>query len=183
MPATKQKATLADFRALPEGPPYYELIDGELIEMPSPTPEHQRIVTRLGAKMLNFADEHELGEVFVAPLDTHLTETDAYQPDVLFISDERRDIVGDRIEGAPDLVVEVLSPSTGYYDLTRKRRVYAETGVREYWIVDPKEQTIRVLERPGGEQFEARSETRDEDAAVHSGVLDGFSVRLAELTP
>lgn len=179
MPATKEKATLADFRALPEGPPYYELVGGQLIEMPSPTPTHQRIVTRLSAKMLNFADEHDLGEVFVALLDTHLTDEDAYQPDVLFISHERAAIVEERIEGAPDLVVEVLSPSTGYYDLTQKRRVYAETGAREYWIVDPMERTVDVLENTG-EGFEGRGVLQERDEAT-SKVLEGFSVRLADL--
>jgi len=180
MPALEEKTTLADFQALPEGPPYYELVGGQLIEKPSPTPTHQHIVTRLSAKMLAFVDEHDLGMVYVAPLDTHLTREDAYQPDVLFISHERAGIVGERIEGAPDLVVEVLSPSTGYYDLTAKRRVYAETGAREHWIVDPMEETIDVLSRTEAGGFESRGALPKEDE-VASQVLDGFTVRLADL--
>ena len=182
MPALKEKATLADFQALPEGPPYYELVGGQLIEMPSPTPTHQRIVTELARLMGNFVKKHDLGEVFVAPLDTHLTDEDAYQPDVLFISHERAAIIEERIEGAPDLVVEVLSPSTGYYDLTKKRRVYAETGAQEYWIVDPMEETIDVLGRTEEGAFASRGVRQKTDEAP-SQVLDGFAVRLADLLP
>jgi Uma2 family endonuclease len=183
MPAIKEreKATLADFQALPEGPPYHELISGQLVEMPSPTPTHQRIVFQLARRMADFAEEHDLGEVFVVPLDTHLTDEDAYQPDVLFISRERAGIVEERIEGAPDLVVEVLSPSTGYYDLTAKRRVYAETGAREYWIVDPMEETVEVLTRTEAGDFESRG-ALPKDGEAASQVLDGFTTRLADLT-
>jgi Uma2 family endonuclease len=182
MPALKEKTTLADFRALPEGPPYYELVGAHLIETPSPTSTHQRIVFQLARRMADFADTHDLGEVFVAPLDTHLTNEDAYQPDVLFISHERAGIIGERVEGAPDLVVEVLSPSTGYYDLTKKRRVYAQTGPREYWIIDPMEETVEVLRAGDEGDFES-------GGALHKGgeaasrVLEGFTVRVTDLLP
>ncbi len=181
MPATvKEKKTLADFRALPEGT-LCELIDGELHMTPSPTYTHQHISIRLSSAMLAFVERHELGAVVTAPMDVHLAETEAYQPDILFISNERSDIIEERIEGAPDLIVEILSPSTGYYDLTHKKRIYRETGVREYWIVDPMEQTVEVLWN-AGEAFETHEQARGADL-VHSRLLEGFSIALEDLFP
>ena len=173
--------TLEDFRALPEGT-LAELIDGDLIIMAaSPTPLHQRVSARLGFALYSFVQEHGLGEVLSAPLDVFLTETNAFQPDLLFVSNERQGIIEERVEGAPDLVVEILSPSTGYYDLTKKRRVYREHGVKEYWMVDPMERRIEVLWN-SGEVFERVAEAREE-GTVASRLLDGFAVDLRALFP
>ncbi len=190
--AVEEKKTLADFRALPEGT-LCQLIEGELVMTPSPIYYHQHISIRLASELLRFVEQRGLGTVVTAPMDVHLTETEAYQPDILFISNERAGIIEERIEGAPDLVVEVLSPSTGYapneseevllgcYDLTHKRRVYQEAGVEEYWIVDPMEKTVDVL-RNAGEAFETHDAARVE-GTVASRLLEGFSVELNDLFP
>ena len=173
--------TLEDFRALPEGT-LAELIDGDLILMAaSPTPLHQRVSARLSFALYSFVQEHGLGEVLSAPLDVFLTETNAFQPDIFFLSNERQGIIEERVEGAPDLVGEILSPSTGYYDLTKKRRVYQEHGVKEYWIVDPMERCVEVLWN-SSEAFERVAEARGE-GAVASRLLDGFTVELNSLFP
>ena len=94
-----------------------------------------------------------MGEVYVAPFDVVLSDTDVVQPDVLFVSKRRSDIITpDNIRGAPDLVVEILSPATAERDRTIKLDLYAQHGVQEYWIVDPDAKSITVLVR-GGERF------------------------------
>jgi Uma2 family endonuclease len=142
----KEKQTYDDYLKTPMGGKY-QLIDGEIIEMTSPTPSHQDTVLTLGMLLKKFANENKLGKVFIAPLDIYLGENETYQPDVFFISKERESIIGEKkIEGAPDLVIEVLSESTAYYDLKKKKAVYEKSGVSEYWIVDPEEKNIEIYE-------------------------------------
>jgi len=152
MEAFSRKAyTYADYEKLPEGPAY-QLIDGDLIMTPSPTPFHQIILGRMYSSLAGFVHSRKLGMVFLSPIDVYFSETETYQPDIIFVSHQRRLLIGEKkIEGAPDLVVEILSPGTGYYDLTHKRSVYQASGVKEYWIIDPQERSIEVLENAGNE--------------------------------
>jgi Uma2 family endonuclease len=149
MTKTKKK-TYADYAKLPEGAPI-QLINGEFVESPAPTITHQTVIKVL----FRAADELERqgkGTAFFAPVDVYLGETETYQPDVVFISSSRSAIIGEKkIEGAPDIVMEILSPSTAYYDLRHKKQVYGETGVLEYWIVDPMERTVEVYTNRDGE--------------------------------
>jgi Uma2 family endonuclease len=172
--------TLADLRALPEGT-LAQLIDGEIIMSPAPSVLHQHIVSTLGRLLGNFAVEHGLGAVFVSPIDVVLAGgSQSFQPDVVFVAYERRGIIGvQEIEGAPDLVVEVLSPSTGYYDLTQKRDAYEHAGVREYWIVDPERRTVEVLTLEDGAYRTAA--TAERKGRVASVLLDGFEVEAEAL--
>lgn len=182
MPATAsalRRATAADYLALEEGAPF-QLIGGVLVHEPAPTPWHQRLLLKLMVRLQQVVESRSLGYVYPSPIDVRLDDGNVYQPDVLFISSERESIITDqRIEGAPDLVAEVLSPSTGYYDLTHKRRVYAEHGVREYWVIDPLEQTVTVEQNDDG-RFETLASVRNE-GRVASVLLDGFVVDAAEL--
>ncbi len=142
----KEKQTYEDYLKTPMGGKY-QLIDGEIIEMTSPTPNHQNIVLTLAMLLKKFANESKSGRVFIAPLDIYLGPNETYQPDVFFISKERESIIGEKkIEGAPDLVIEVLSESTAYYDLKKKKAVYEKSGVSEYWIVDAEEKNIEIYE-------------------------------------
>ena len=141
----KEKQTYADYLRTPLGGKY-QLIDGEIIEMTSPTPAHQRLCKKIAALLDQYLSENPIGEVFIAPLDIYLGEHETYQPDVFFISKERQSIIGaKRIEGAPDLVIEVLSESTAYYDLKKKKSVYEKSGVSEYWVVDAEEKNIEIF--------------------------------------
>lgn len=135
----------------------FQVIRGELVVSPSPKRRHQRTVLTLGGILDQYAQKSG-GEVFVAPfdvvLDAHLPEPEnIVQPDIMFVSDERMNIVtDDNIQGAPDLVVEVLSNSTARYDRVGKMGVYAEFGVCEYWILDTDAKVLEVFnltqERP-----------------------------------
>jgi Uma2 family endonuclease len=139
------KFTVADYLTAPEDK-RYQLLDGEMILAPAPTTRHQRILRRLAVVLDEFTASHHLGEVFLAPYDVVLSNYDVVQPDILFVSNERaRFITAANIQGAPDLVVEILSPATEQYDRGYKRTLYARHGVREYWIIDPDAETVEVL--------------------------------------
>lgn len=175
---TKQY-TYEDYEKLPEGAPY-QLIGGELIMTPSPIPYHQIIKRKIEVELIKFVEEKKLGEVLDAPLDVYLSETETYQPDIIFISKDRLNIIGEKkIEAAPDLVIEILSPSTAYYDLKHKKRIYEKSGVKEYWIVDPMEKGIEVYESVKGE-FKVFSQAQEKDR-VKSKLLDGFGVEVEKV--
>lgn len=124
----------------------YELLNGALMISPSPNTAHQSVQVELGWRMAQFVREGRLGHLFFAPTDVVLSRTDVVQPDLLFISSERVDIITPaNIQGAPDLIVEIRSDSTAERDESFKRQLYAESGVEEYWLVDPDAATISVL--------------------------------------
>jgi len=139
------KMTAAEFFLLPEGPPYFQLLDGDLYMSPSPRRYHQKLILRLAVRLQTYLDRHPLGEIYVSPSDVVFTEDTVLNPDIYFVSRERAGILTDQgANGAPDLVVEVLSASTARLDLGRKREVYAESGVREMWVVSPKTQGVEI---------------------------------------
>lgn len=127
------KFTYEDYLLLPKDK-RYELIKGEIYMVPSPTPVHQWESKRRFLALDDHVSEHTLGEVYYAPLDVVLSEEDVVQPDLLYISKERSHILTEKnIQGAPDLVVEILSPGTAERDRTLKRKLYARHGVLECW--------------------------------------------------
>jgi Uma2 family endonuclease len=175
----RDKYTYADYALLPEGAPY-QLIGGELVLTPAPATFHQIVSVRLEHMLLNFVTERGLGLVLHAPVDVYLEERETYQPDIIFIARNRLDIVEKaRINGAPDLVIEILSPSTAYYDMKKKARVYARHGVREYWLVDPEEQSIEVYR--GHEGRFVLDQRVEGTGTVRSAVLEGLEVDAAGL--
>jgi len=138
-----------DYEALPDEP-RCELIYGSFYDKPSPSVLHQAIVGALW-EMLRRAARPAGALVYTAPLDVYLADHSVPQPDLLYISAARRAIIKERIEGSPDLLIEVLSPGTARKDRGEKLRLYAESDVREYWIVDPWERQIEFLRNDDGE--------------------------------
>jgi Uma2 family endonuclease len=119
----------------------YEIIDGIRYDcQPSPTLNHQLLVTQLCSDL--YSTCHAAGTIIVAPMDVHLDEDNIVQPDLIYVANENRSILRTRIEGVPDLLVEILSPSTGTHDKVRKKALYERFGVHEYWIVDSYHRTI-----------------------------------------
>ena len=147
--------TYADYCRLPDDGLQYEVIDGVLYMAPSPHPRHQWTLSNLNDQLKGAVMAMGLGRVYFAPLDVIFPDGDVSQPDLIFVSRDRLHIITNRgVEGPPELVVEVLSPSTRRRDLVLKRRRYANFGVSEYWLADPVNRIIRVLELRGGEYVE-----------------------------
>ncbi|HEV3051620.1 MAG TPA: Uma2 family endonuclease [Longimicrobium sp.] len=137
--------TYEEFARLPDDGNRYEVIAGDLYVTPSPSPLHTRIAFQLASILEAFVARHDLGWVTPAPVDVLLGPDDYVQPDVVFLRRERGAKITDRgIEVPPDLVVEVLSPSTAFRDRGLKRERYADFGVPEYWIIDPQAQRLEV---------------------------------------
>ncbi len=127
---------------LPEGAPY-QLIEGDLIMSPSPKRLHQALLMSLADSVYNHVKKNNSGYVYPSPIDVYLDDKNAYQPDIVFVSKENSSILREGgIDGAPDLVVEILSSSSKDYDAIRKKAVYERTGVKEYIIVDPDNKTV-----------------------------------------
>src|SRR6266567_4238726 len=138
--------TYEDYAAIPEDGHRYEVIRGVLYMLPAPIPKHQKIVKELLYYLKRFVEIPELGEVYIGPVDVELGYRNVVQPDVFVLLNEHFDRETEtRIIGAPDLAIEVASPSTAKYDRCKKQAAYASAGVSEYWIVNPKNQTIEVL--------------------------------------
>ena len=183
-PKAKVKFTYEDYKSLPESETKrYELLGGELVVVPSPTEYHQRISGNLEFILRRFVRERDLGRVYYAPLDVVLgegAEREVVQPDIFFISKERYEIIAEEeIRGAPDLVVEILSPGTEDRDRHYKKTLYARYGVREYWIVDPEAKAVE-LHALGERGFEL-IKTYKHGETLSSPLLAGLAVDLEEV--
>lgn len=153
--------TVHDYMAMPEGPPYYQLIEGDLFMSPSPHWVHQRISRNIERIIDRYLETNDIGQLFHAPLDVILNETNVYQPDVLFFRHHGKAKLGKRcVEGAPDFVVEILSRSTLHLDKDQKLKIYPVAGVQELWLIDPVEKTITDF------HFE---KSFDQPVAIHRG--------------
>jgi Uma2 family endonuclease len=140
--------TYADYLSLPEMKARYSIIDGILVMDAVPTPEHQLILQELLLKLVPFIRERRLGELFIAPLDIVIRRDPlrTRQPDLMFISHWRGSIIGQQvIEGGPDLVIEILLPSSTRWELEEKLQDYQKIGVREAWVASPEGRTVEVL--------------------------------------
>ena len=179
MVITATRLTYQDYLNV-DGDERYELIDGELILLPSPNTAHQLTSVALASRIFMFAEERELGLVLHAPFDVLLSDTDVVQPDILFVSNERAHIrTPDNMRGAPDLVVEILSPSSASRDWREKFELYSKHGVKEYWIVDPANRVVWLMLLRGGALEIAG--TYGIGDTVSSTVLAGFSVKVDDI--
>jgi Uma2 family endonuclease len=160
---TRARWTWAEFARLPsEGSRRYEIIADELYVTPGPAPRHQRVVTHLIRHLDPFVRDHGLGEVFPGPIDILFGEGDYLEPDLVFVGSARAHLVTDRgIEGAPDLVVEIASPSTAARDRELKRDRYRLFGVPEYWVIDPEAASVEVWRFAEAPDAYARLADRD----------------------
>lgn len=173
------KFTVREYMTTPEDK-RYQLLDGEMILAPSPTTKHQRILVNLVRSLSSILVDRNLGRVWTAPLDVVLSDYDVAQPDLLFVSGERADIVTEaNIQGAPDLVVEILSPSTAGYDRGYKQILYGRHGVREYWVVDPDAETVEVLVE--GEEGLVPLGSYGNSGELITPLLEGLALDLDEL--
>ena len=148
-PTPGVKLTYDDFLLFPDDGQRHELIDGEHYVTPSPNQIHQVIVGNLYFAIRGCLEAHPIGQVFLAPFDVVFSNFDVVEPDLLYITAERRRAIltTQNVQGAPDLVIEVGSPGTRQRDETIKRRLYEGSGVTEYWVVDPDLEVVRIYRR------------------------------------
>ena len=162
----------------------YEIIDGELFMVPSPNEAHQRFLVTLTINLANYVRKNKLGSVYCAPFDVLFSEEDIVQPDIIFVSNKNKKIITkSNIQGAPDLLIEILSPGTSKRDLGIKKKLYAKNGVHEYWIVDPAEETVEVFNLKAG-GFLGRSYRAGEAgqaSRLASSAIQGFDIDVKEI--
>jgi Uma2 family endonuclease len=145
MRRARVRFTYNDYLLLPEDK-RYEILDGDLYVVAAPNTRHQRVSRKLEVALIQYTEDKGLGEILHAPYDVIFSEENVVQPDILFVRKERAGIIGEmNLQGAPDLVIEILSAGTRSKDLDLKRKIYAGFGVQEYWIVDPELATVEVL--------------------------------------
>jgi Uma2 family endonuclease len=176
------KLTSRDWLGFPDDGKLYELIDGELFVTPAPSTRHQRLARNLARHLDAHLVETGRGELFFAPIGVKLSDEDVVEPDLVVVLAEHAERIGPQvIEGAPDLVVEILSPGSAGRDLTSKRDLYARFGIPEYWIVDPESASVEVLTIEGDAY--ARSGLFRRGDTLRSDLLEGLELALSEIFP
>ena len=176
------RLTYDDLVRMPDDGLRHEIIDGVHYVTPSPVWRHQRLVKRLLVALDTYLEVHGGGEVLQAPFDVVFTRWDVVEPDLLFVADDQRSILTEpNIQGAPALLVEVLSPGTKKRDLGVKKDLFDRAGVREYWIVDPKANTVVIHRRAAGGSFPKVQSLPDDAPAITTPLLPGFSLSLEKL--
>ena len=176
----KKKYTAGDYMQLEEGAPF-QLIENDLIMSPSPSLIHQLVLGEFYDALKSFNKTHALnGIVVLSPIDIFFDDDNVYQPDLVFISSEKRSqIIKERIEGAPDLLIEILSPSNAYYDLRQKMGIYEKYGVKEYIIVDPIQENADLYALKEGVYYLHQRAQKNE--ALNSLLLSGLSFDLSRI--
>jgi len=178
MATTVKKLTYSDFVKFPADGFRHEIIEGDEFITPAPSPDHQSAVVNISRVLSNHVGAGKLGRVFVAPTDVVLSKNDIVEPDVFFIAQKNLSRIGpNNIQGAPDLVIEILSPSTAAQDRGPKLALYERVGVQEYWIADPTARTVEIREfgRP------RRTRVYKEDQSFETKILPGLTVRVTDL--
>jgi Uma2 family endonuclease len=171
--------TYADYLKIDDGQ-RYEVIEGELFLTPSPGFCHQYIAANIEAFLRNYVEKQNSGLVLDAPFDVVPTDDVVLQPDVLYLSRERFSLLTENcLKGMPDLVVEVLSPSSSRRDRLQKSRLYFRHGVKEYWVVDPAAETVEVFSK-GEKSWLLAGAYGPEDLLI-SPLLEGFTAPVAEI--
>jgi Uma2 family endonuclease len=176
----KKKYTVDDYLLLEEGAPF-QLINYDLVMSPSPLPIHQQVVFNLSEIIVLYnIQQGRKGQWYYSPMDVKFDEGNVLQPDILYITEERKtDLIKNKIEGAPDLIIEVLSPSNAYYDLRQKKDIYEKYGVKEYIIIDPIQQNADLyILKHGAYQLQQKAQTGE---TLTSILLPGFELEIAKI--
>jgi Uma2 family endonuclease len=160
---------------------YYELINGYIMKKSAPRPQHQRISMKLSRAIANYLFENKIGEIFASPIDVFLDNFNAFQPDLVFIPTENQHfITDDGIIGIPDLIIEIISPSSVLRDRVDKKNVCERLKVKEYWIIDPQNQEIEIYSVQNN-RYELLSGVTMFEGELKSNVLEGIFINLTEL--
>jgi Uma2 family endonuclease len=174
-------STFREMELADNDPFIYELFEGEIMKRAAPSLMHQRISRKLLGKLDAFIEEKNLGEIFSAPVDLNLDEYNAFQPDLAFISNERSFLIedGDYIHGAPDMVVEIISPGSIKKDRVIKKDLCERFAIREYWLVDPLNKSIEIYTMQADKYM--LHDLQEIRGKISSTVLTGFELDLTHI--
>ena len=184
MPTPSKRLTYADFLLFPDDGKRHELIDGVHYVTPSPNLGHQELLGRIFLAIGIFlSTRRHLGRIFLSPLDVVMSDYDVVEPDLLFVGGDQQSILTEaNVQGPPALVVEILSPSTRRRDEGIKRRLFDQQGVREYWLVDPKNCCVSICRRSDDGSFPIVSTlSAAADEHIETPLLPGFELSVSEL--
>lgn len=158
----------------------FELLNGRIFFMASPTPTHQEISSLLNTYLGIYIISNKLGKLFAAPMDVLFTPHDSFQPDLLFIAKERLNIIDEnKIEGTPDLIVEILSPSNDTNEMSYKKHIYGSTGVKEYWLINVEKQTLTLYKQIENELRWQKDIQKNE--VLQSEIITGFELDISKI--
>jgi len=180
---TNLKFTYEDYLGFPDDGNRHEIIDGEHYVTPAPLTKHQRISANLLEHLHRHCSQTNAGLVLAAPTDVVFAETDVVQPDLLFITKDRQPIVTrENIQGAPDLIIEILSDKTKQRDERTKRTLYERFQVTEYWIIDPEMELVRKFRlQDGGYAVPEESSPKQADSRLSPSILPEFSIPIRDI--
>ena len=160
---------------------YYEIIDGEMIRKSAPTPMHQRICRKIIVILDRYINERKSGEIFQSPVDVFLDEYNKPQPDLVYVSTEKKAIItNDGIMGIPDLIIEIISPTSVIRDRIEKKNLYERMSVQEFWLVDPQYEEIEIYSLKNS-HYELLSAATTLEGELTSALFKGLTINLADI--
>ncbi len=177
----ERKITVTEFLDMDFEEGYiYELINGVIMRRTSPNLDHQDVSMALSAILRTFVKTHNLGKVYAAPTDVYLTEFDLVVPDLVFVLKANSSILYEKrcIVGVPDLIIEILSKGTQKTDKNDKMKLYKKHGVKEYWMINPRSQSVEIYEWQNGDYELVFS--AEETGEITSTVLENFTIDIAQ---
>ena len=180
-----EKISVDDFKKMyfieTDDAPHLELMEGQIVQKSSPSPFHQRISRKILKLIDNYVVSNDLGEVFYSPIDVILDSYNLLQPDLLFISNEQKNIVSkDGIIGSPALVIEIISPSSVMRDRVHKKKIYERNGVKKYWLVYPEYEEIEIFELKDG-KYDLYSTATKTEGELQSSFFKNIKLDLKEI--
>jgi Uma2 family endonuclease len=176
------RLTYQDLLELPDDGKRHEILDGAHFVLETPYLRHQRVSGRLMMRIYGLQESSGLGETLIGPFNVVLSEHDVALPDILFVSEGRKGIVTEEnIQGAPDLMIEIVSPDTRTRDFGLKRDRYERFGVEEYWVADPDGDTVSVFRREGNRFADPLVLSASADDRLTTPLLPGLEIRLGDV--
>ncbi len=178
------KVSVAEFREMlfdDNDDYFYEIINGEMIQKSAPAPPHHRISRKIMIILDRFINENKAGEIFQSPVDVYLDEYNKPQPDLVFVSNENKDIITNNgIMGIPDLIIEIISPETYLLDRFKKKALYEGKSVQEFWIVDPKNAFIEINTLRNN-RYEFLSAGTSLQGELKSALFKGLAINFTDI--
>ena len=175
----KKRLTVNEYELMPNNGKVLQLIDGDFVMTPAPTLKHQEVSRNIEKYFLDYLDKNPIGKILDAPIDFHIDKYNVVQPDLAYISKARYTVLFEKgIRGAPDIVIEILSPHTKRTDRKLKKKLYYKVGVKEYWIVDIDDECIEVFRKRTDDYELDNTYRKDNNDILPCTLLKGLEIDL-----